>query len=116
MEEPERDIGGRGEDERRVRSLKVDQPAALARREHLSAVRRVRVDRPAGQHERRLDLRRRPGRVPLEQQRRAAGDMRRRHARSAEAVPAARNGRVDVDAGRADVRFETEVDSARACR
>ena len=47
----------------------------------------VAVHRVAGLDERRLDLRDRPVRVPLLQQRRGAGDVRARHARAARVPP-----------------------------
>ena len=81
-EPPERETGRRGEDQRHVGAGEVDQPAALARRRHLGAARRL--DRVARLLERRLDLRDRPGRVALLEQRGRAGDVRRRHARAAQ--------------------------------
>ena len=64
--------------------------------------------------ERRLDLVRRPVRMPLEQQRDGARDVGRRHARPRRRRPAAGLGREDRRARGHDVGLEPERDRRRA--
>ena len=76
-------------------------------------------DRLAGQHERGLDLLDRPAAMALAQQCRGARDVRRRHARPAEARPealAARHRREHVLAGRGHVRLHAQRDRRRPAR
>src|SRR5580765_791417 len=85
LDEAEREARRRREDERPVRADEVDRPAAFAGRVRLGPA--WAEDRLAGQHERRLDLLDRPAAMALAEQCRGARNMRRRHARPAEARP-----------------------------
>ena len=71
---------------------------------------------PSRQHERRLDLRRRPVGMALAQERGRAGDGGGGHARARPRAVAARDRRDDVDAGRSHVRLERERVGRRAAR
>src|SRR5712691_2738804 len=87
---------------------------------------RTRLMRPppprrgvAGQHQRRLDLRDRPGWMLLPEQRGGACNVRRRHARAAERRPGAlplRDGRNDAHAGSRNVRLQLQGIGSRPDR
>ena len=114
--QPEREPGRRGEDQRLVRARKVDEPTALAARRHLGRPVRAGEDGRPGQHERGLDLRDRPARMALLEERGRPGDVRGGHARSAPLGPrplASRNRREHAHAGRAHVRLHLQRDRRR---
>ncbi len=114
--EPEGHAGRRCEEPGSVGRLHVDH--AAARREHARRVlvRGVVEDGPCRQHERRLDLRGRPIRVALAQQRGRSRDRGGGHARSRPRAVAAGDRRDDVDPGRGDVGLERERVRRRAAR
>src|SRR4029450_292748 len=112
-EQPERDGGGLGEQERRIRLRQRDDAASLEAWAGNASPTLYRVDPRLD--ERGLALVPRPRRVALPKERCGPGDVRRRHARPGERGPAAtRDGGQDIDARRGDVRLETERDRRRA--
>ena len=107
-QQPEADARGRREQAGGICGLHVDHAAARGEHARQVLVRGVVEDGPRRQHERGLDLRRRPRGVALVQQRRRAGHGRGRHARARPGAVAARDRRDDVDAGRRDVGLERQ--------
>ncbi len=107
-QEPEADARRRSEQAGRICGLHIDHAAARGQHARQVLVRGVVEDRPCRQHERGLDLRRRPRGMALVQQRRRAGHGRGRHARARPGAVAAGDRRDDVDAGRRNVRLERQ--------
>ena len=106
----ERDRAGRGEEQGVVGAHEVDQAAALP--EHGDLATALVANRRPGLHERRLDLRDGPRRMPLQEQGCGAGDLRCGHARPRHRPERARlvhrQRRGDRDAWSRDVGLQLE--------